>query len=110
MCEMSVRKTWNKWGADPDKTSPMEVEVNGEADYGFRVVIVGNNAASLTALLCKKPEEIDRTRDCAATGTVVWLLAFIPHATTVPSDFSARLWNPPASTETTSVSPPGGVA
>ncbi len=35
--------TWGKWGSDQDKISPMEVEVNNEATYGFRIVIVGNN-------------------------------------------------------------------
>lgn len=35
--------TWSKWGSDQDKVSPMEVEVNNEANYGFRIVIVGNN-------------------------------------------------------------------
>ena len=36
-------KTWAKWGTDPDRTSPMEVEVSRETAYGFRVVIVGKN-------------------------------------------------------------------
>lgn len=36
-------QTWMKWGTDPDRTSPMDVEVAGEANYGFRVVIVGRN-------------------------------------------------------------------
>lgn len=36
-------KTWAKWGADIDRTSPMEVEVSREAAYGFRIVVVGKN-------------------------------------------------------------------
>lgn len=36
-------ETWTKWGSDPDKISPFDVEVNGEGLYGFRVVIVGRN-------------------------------------------------------------------
>jgi hypothetical protein len=36
-------RTWTKWGADPDKASPFDVEVNHEAIYGFRIVIVGKN-------------------------------------------------------------------
>jgi hypothetical protein len=36
-------RTWLKWGTDPDKLSPMDVEVANEATYGFRVVIVGKN-------------------------------------------------------------------
>ncbi len=36
-------QSWSKWGSDPDKVSPFDVEVNGEGVYGFRVVIVGRN-------------------------------------------------------------------
>jgi len=36
-------RTWLKWGSDPDKLSPMDVEVANEATYGFRVLIVGKN-------------------------------------------------------------------
>lgn len=36
-------RTWHKWGLDPDRTTPFEVEVASEAIYGFRIVIVGKN-------------------------------------------------------------------
>jgi hypothetical protein len=36
-------QTWIKWGSDPDRASPFEVEVSNEATYGFRIVIVGRN-------------------------------------------------------------------
>lgn len=36
-------RTWAKWGSDPDKISPFDVEVNNEAIYGFRIVVVGKN-------------------------------------------------------------------
>jgi hypothetical protein len=36
-------RTWTKWGSDPDKASPFDVEVNHEAVYGFRIVVVGKN-------------------------------------------------------------------
>ncbi len=36
-------RTWTKWGADADKASPFDVEVNNEAHYGFRIVVVGKN-------------------------------------------------------------------
>lgn len=36
-------KTWIKWGTDPDRISPMDVEVSNETVYGFRVVVVGKN-------------------------------------------------------------------
>jgi hypothetical protein len=42
-------RTWIKWGTDPDKQSPFDVEVNGEANYGFRIVIIGRNGLATTA-------------------------------------------------------------
>jgi hypothetical protein len=36
-------RTWQKWGVDPDRVTPFEVEVANEATYGFRIVIVGKN-------------------------------------------------------------------
>lgn len=36
-------QTWARWGSDPDRASPFEVEVSNEAVYGFRIVIVGKN-------------------------------------------------------------------
>ncbi len=36
-------RTWTKWGTDPDKASPFDVEVSREAMYGFRIVVVGKN-------------------------------------------------------------------
>jgi hypothetical protein len=36
-------RTWQKWGTDPDRVTPFEVEVANESIYGFRIVIVGKN-------------------------------------------------------------------
>ncbi len=36
-------RTWMKWGSDPDRLTPFEVEVSNETTYGFRIVIVGRN-------------------------------------------------------------------
>lgn len=36
-------KTWLKWGTDPDRQSPFEVEVEQEGAFGFRVVLVHRN-------------------------------------------------------------------
>jgi hypothetical protein len=41
-------RTWIKWGSDPDKASPFDVEVNHEAVYGFRIVVVGKNGLATT--------------------------------------------------------------
>jgi hypothetical protein len=42
-------RAWARWGSDPDKQSPMDVEVNGEALYGFKVVIVGKSGLASNA-------------------------------------------------------------
>ena len=42
-------RTWTKWGADPDKQSPFDVEVGGEGAYGFKIVIVGKSGLASTA-------------------------------------------------------------
>ena len=42
-------RSWVKWGADPDKQSPFDVEVNSEAIYGFRIVIVGRNGLATSS-------------------------------------------------------------
>lgn len=36
-------RTWEPGGIDPDQTSPVEVEVQSEGTYGFRVVVEGGN-------------------------------------------------------------------
>ena len=42
-------RTWTKWGTDPDKASPFDVEVNHEATYGFRIVVVGKNGLATSS-------------------------------------------------------------
>lgn len=36
-------KSWLKWGDDPDRQSPFEVEVEQEGAFGFRIVVVHRN-------------------------------------------------------------------
>lgn len=36
-------KTWKRWGADPDRTSPFDIETNEEGVFGFRIVVIGRN-------------------------------------------------------------------
>ncbi|OYP30341.1 hypothetical protein CGZ80_22940 [Rhodopirellula sp. MGV] len=35
--------TWQRWGSDPDRTSPFDIETNGEGLFSFRIVVLGNN-------------------------------------------------------------------
>jgi hypothetical protein len=39
---------WTKWGTDPDRVSPFDVEVSREAVYGFKIVVVGKNGLATT--------------------------------------------------------------
>lgn len=36
-------QTWSHWHDDDDRQSPLDVEIDAEGIYGFRIVIVGNN-------------------------------------------------------------------
>ncbi|MCO8124932.1 hypothetical protein NHH03_24555 [Stieleria sp. TO1_6] len=36
-------RTWKRWGADPDRSSPFDIETNGEGVFAFRIVVLGNN-------------------------------------------------------------------
>jgi hypothetical protein len=42
-------RSWAKWGLDPDRASPFDVEVNNESSYGFRIVIVGKSGLATSA-------------------------------------------------------------
>lgn len=36
-------QNWQKWGTDPDRTSPFDVRVGNDGLFGFRMVIVGQD-------------------------------------------------------------------
>jgi hypothetical protein len=36
-------KSWKRWGADPDRSSPFDIETKGEGLFSFRIVVLGNN-------------------------------------------------------------------
>ena len=36
-------QTWKRWGVDPDRTSPFDIETKGEGVFSFRIVVLGNN-------------------------------------------------------------------
>ncbi len=47
-------RTWQKWGSDPDRVSPFDVQVGNDGMFGFRMVIVGVNG-----LVSNRPREGD---------------------------------------------------
>jgi hypothetical protein len=51
-------RNWAKWGADPDKISPFDVEVGNESLYGFRIVVVGKNGLATHAPQANEPADI----------------------------------------------------
>jgi hypothetical protein len=36
-------RQWSKWGSDPDRQSPFDVQVGNDGLFGFRMVVVGSN-------------------------------------------------------------------
>ncbi len=36
-------QTWKRWGADPDRQSPFDIETNNDGTYGFCIVVVSKN-------------------------------------------------------------------
>lgn len=33
-------QSWSRWGSDPDRRSPFDIEVDGEGVFGFRIVVM----------------------------------------------------------------------
>lgn len=47
-------REWQKWGSDPDRVSPFDVQVGNDGLFGFRMVIVGTNG-----IVSNRPREGD---------------------------------------------------
>lgn len=47
-------REWQKWGSDPDRVSPFDVQVGNDGLFGFRMVIVGTNG-----VVSNRPREGD---------------------------------------------------
>ncbi len=47
-------REWQKWGSDPDRLSPFDVQVGNDGMFGFRMVIVGSNG-----IVSNRPREGD---------------------------------------------------
>ena len=46
--------TWQKWGSDPDRESPFDVQVANDGSFGFRMVILSSNG-----LVSNRPQDGD---------------------------------------------------
>ena len=40
-------QTWTKWSDDPDRTSPLDVDVRRQGVYGFRIVVENNEGLAI---------------------------------------------------------------
>jgi hypothetical protein len=47
-------RTWQKWGSDPDRQSPFDVQVGNDGLFGFRMVVIGTNG-----LISNRPQNGD---------------------------------------------------
>jgi hypothetical protein len=47
-------RTWQKWGSDPDRQSPFDVQVGNDGMFGFRMVVIGGNG-----LVSNRPQNGD---------------------------------------------------
>ncbi len=36
-------KSWKRWGSDPDRQSPFDIETNGEGTYAYRIVVLSSS-------------------------------------------------------------------
>lgn len=41
--------SWTKWGEDPDRASPFDIETKGDGVFGFRIVVLGGNGLNSPA-------------------------------------------------------------
>lgn len=51
-------QTWKRWGADPDRQSPFDIETNNDGTYGFRVVVVASNGLATPSPRDGEPADI----------------------------------------------------
>jgi hypothetical protein len=69
-------QTWTRWSLDEDLRSPLEIQVEREGMYGFRVVIVGRNGLATPAPHSGDLAEIwvgvDTTRPAARLSSVMY--------------------------------------
>lgn len=51
-------KTWTNWSLDEDQESPIDVQVEREGTYGFRIVLVARNGLSTPAPNPSEPADV----------------------------------------------------
>ncbi len=51
-------ETWKRWGSDPDRESPFDIETNHDGLYGFRIVVVARNGLATPRPLDGDPADM----------------------------------------------------
>ncbi len=55
--------SWKRWGSDPDRQSPFDIETNGEGTYAYRIVVVSSSGLASPRPLAGEPADIAVTVD-----------------------------------------------
>jgi len=51
-------QTWKRWGADPDRQTPFDIETNNDAVYGFCIVVVAKNGLATARPISQSTPDI----------------------------------------------------
>lgn len=51
-------QTWKRWGADPDRQTPFDIETNNDGVYGFCIVVVAKNGLATARPISQSPPDI----------------------------------------------------
>lgn len=56
-------QTWKRWGADPDRQSPFDIETQGAGTYAFRIVVLSRSGLASPRPLSGDPADLAITVD-----------------------------------------------
>ena len=64
-------KTWKRWGSDPDRVSPFDIETNEEGVFCFRIVVIGSNGLTSPRPLAGEEPDIAVVVDKSAPNVKI---------------------------------------
>ena len=70
-------KTWENWGADPDRLSPMDVAVEEDGTFGFRIVTISDNGVATNRPVAGDPADVWIEIDSQAPGVQILPLSMV---------------------------------
>lgn len=51
-------QAWKRWGADPDRQSPFDIETSNDGEYGFCIVVVAKNGLATPRPIAQSAPDI----------------------------------------------------